>query len=152
MPGRTRSKCASGLVSVAAEFARWRSLRPQSGPLGERDALAEPFQLPGNSRVPRIIGIGEVAPDADRGDLTACLRLGRGGDEIGPIVDVCAIAGQPGVDLQVHVCPLAGIPRGGQHRVQGPRAADAQVDAGADGLGDSHGLARAPQPGQNRDR
>ena len=74
-------------------------LRAQPAPLGERDALAEPVQLPSNSRVPRIIGVGEVAPDAHCGDLAARLRLDRGRDEIGPIVDVCAVAGQPGVDL-----------------------------------------------------
>ena len=62
MPGRTRSKCVAGVVSVAAELARCRSSGRTPAALGHaRRASTKRSQLAGDGRVPGLVGAGEVA-------------------------------------------------------------------------------------------
>src|SRR4051795_2897289 len=102
MPGRTRSKWASGRVSVAAELARWRRggstpARAATSSASPKAAICRPIvggpgpagggeggDLPADGRVAGLVGVGEVRPDADHGHLAGRLGLRRGDDEVGP--------------------------------------------------------------------
>ncbi len=74
-PGRTRSKCASGVARVAAQLARWRTCGCQPRSLGDVERLPVTHQLRLHRRVARIVGQREVTPHADRFDAT--FRQGR---------------------------------------------------------------------------
>ena len=101
-PARTRSKCRSGRVRVAAELARCR--------IGAQAAVDAPPATPRSSRAAWTSSIGWSGMSAcarcDHTATTSHAPVGRGlrgvVEQVRPVGGRGAVAAQPGVDLEVH--------------------------------------------------
>ncbi len=122
-------------------------LGPDPGPLGVPEGGREAVQLGLHGRVARLVGGGEVRPEADHADQPLGLRAQRGGHQLGPVVRLTAVPAEAGVGLQVHPPGHAGLPDGGQQLVQRPETTDRDVDPGPQRL--PPGPTGRPQPAQH---
>ena len=147
MPGRTRSKCASGSVRVAALLAKWRSSGRTPRASASASASAIDLELGGDARVAGLVGAGEVRPHRGDDDRAVGLRLGRGVDQVGPVADRRAGPREPGVDLEVDARRDPGHARLGDDVVEHRDVADRQVDAVRKDCREV--LVRGQQPGEH---
>ena len=148
MPGRTRSKCASGRVSVAAELARWRSGGSTPSRLAASTAspnaatCAAIVGWPGASAYAKWLQMPATSTSSPAAALPAAV------DQLGPVAAGGAAAGEPGVDLEVHPGPAAGGAGGGDHLGERPGRGDRDVHVRGDRGGQV--LAGHGEPGQQR--
>ena len=87
-------------MRVAAELARWR-IGVEAAVAGGLPGGVQAGGLEVERRVVRRVGVREVRPDGD--DLRGAVGLGLGGgvEQVGPVGGLHAVAGEPGVDLEV---------------------------------------------------
>ena len=66
-----------------------------------REHLVEQVELRGDGGVPGLVGAGEVRPEAGHLDLALGLGGEGGGDELGPVGGLAAVAAEAGVGLEL---------------------------------------------------
>ena len=111
----------SGSATVAAELARCSRASVRPARAGDGDGLLEDPHLGADRRVGGRVGVGHVAPQPDdaRRRPSACARAAAA-TSAGQSVGRRALAGEPGVDLEVHAGGAAGGAGGGDHLGQAP--------------------------------
>jgi hypothetical protein len=111
-------------------------------------SVVQPPDLEVERRVVGRIGVRQVRPH--RHDLGGSVRdgLGDGVEQIGPVPGLRAVAGEPGVDLEMQPGRALRLPRSGQHRGEMGAGGHREVDVRADGRGEL--VVGKVQPGQER--
>ena len=99
--------------------------------------------------VARRVGVRQVRPDRD--DLRGAVGLGLGGgvEQVGPFGGLHAVAGEPGVDLEVQPGRAARLSRARQHGGEVGAGGDGEVDVGGHRGGEV--VVGDVQPGEHPD-